>query len=200
MSKQAMTAVLAVAALTACPSPKPENEEAPEPSSPAPSSPASAPASAPSSAPAEHSSLKGRTPESRDDIDADGIVRRGLPVAHEEAMTVAALAESASDLAGKRVTVTGEVTEVCVKKGCWMAIRGEGPKAQTIRITSKGYAYFVPKDAAGMHATVTGELAVETMDEATARHIAEEAGKDPDTVEVSLSEFAIASVGLELRR
>lgn len=164
------------------------------PSDPAPKAPASQPASAPAS-----SAAKGTTPATRAQVDPDGVVRRGVPIAHDEAMTVGALYASADTLDGQTVTVTGEVTHVCKKKGCWMAIRGDegGP---SVRITAKGYAYFVPADATGMHATVKGEVSVKTLDAATARHYAEESGDPEAAPKGGAREVAIASVGLELRR
>lgn len=187
--------LLAVLALCACPAPTEKPKPAQTPAS-APSkspAPASQPASA-TSAP----SAKGTTPETRDQTDDDGIVRRGVAVAHEEAMTVGAVLADARSLHGQVVTLTGTVDQVCAKKGCWMGIKGDEGEPP-IRITSKGYAYFVPRSAAGMTATVRGELAVRTLDEATAKHYAEEAGQDPARVKGDLLEVAVASVGVELR-
>ena len=187
---RAVVPVTALLALCACPAP--EGGDAP------PAAPTSAP-EVPATAPASGPSAQGTTPDRRNDVDADGVVRRGVEVAPEEAMTVAALMTSAPELAGETVTVTGEVTEVCAKKGCWMALRGEegGP---TVRVTSKGYAYFVPEDATGMVATVKGELSVRVLDEATAKHYAEESGRAMAADAVGGRELAIASVGLELVR
>lgn len=158
--------------------------------------PKSAPASAPASVPANQHSEKGTTPETRDNADADGVVRRGVVVASEEAMTVSALLASADDLNGTVVTLTGTVDQVCAKKGCWMALVGE-PGQPPIRITSKGYKYFVPRAAKGMNATVKGELAVRELDQATAKHYAEESGEAVPE-DLATKELAIASVGLEL--
>lgn len=186
--------------LTACPA----AEKAPAAAEPAPA-PASQPAkatsqpAAPASAPASGPSAQGTTPETRDQTDPDGVVRRGVAVAHDEAMTVGALLADAEKLKGQTVTLTGTVEQVCAKKGCWMALKGDEGQP-TVRITSKGYAYFVPRTAAGMSATVTGELAVKKVDEATAKHYAEEADRDPATVKGDQLEVAVASVGLELRK
>lgn len=182
---------LAVLVLTGCPA----SSETPKASPGTPTTPA-APASAPASAP---SAQRGTSPDTRDQVDPDGVVRRGTSVAHEEAMTVGALLVDAEALHGQTVTVTGTVEQVCAKKGCWMALKGESG-APTIRITSKGYAYFVPRSAAGMNATVVGEVAVRKIDVATARHYAEEAGEDPSSITADQIEVAVASLGLELRK
>lgn len=162
--------------------------------------PAEAPSSAPASAPAAQAetSDKGTTPETRDQTDADGVVRRGVAVAHDEAMTLAALFEEAKSLDGKTVTVTGEVTEVCTKKGCWMALRSEdgGP---SVRVTAQDYAYFVPDASKGKQATVKGKVSVKVLDKATADHYAAESEKPDEAPAAGSVEIALASVGLEIR-
>lgn len=183
-------------ALAGCPA-----EKAAAPVKAAAEAPAKAPASAPAAATAT-TAAKGTTPATREQVDPDGIVRRGETVDHAEAMTVAAVMKSADEMNGKTVTLTGEVTEVCVKKGCWMAIRGDegGP---AVRVTMKDYAYFVPSKVSGMNATVKGDLSVKVLDRATAEHYAEdakEAGKPAPKIEAGSREVAIVSVGLELRR
>jgi hypothetical protein len=69
----------------------------------------------------------------------------------------------------------GEIAEVCLEKGCWMTVAtGDG---QTIRVTFKDYGFFVPKDAAGKKTVIEGEAKMETVDVATLKHYAEDAGK-----------------------
>ncbi len=154
------------------------------------------------SQPAAAPAGRGTSPETRGDVDADGVIRRGEPVDPAQAMTVEALFEAAERVAGETVTVTGEVTKVCAKKGCWMAIRGEegGP---SVRITAKDYAYFVPMDATGRVATVRGEVSVRTLDAKTAQHYAEDArqaGEVAPEGDAGSREVAVLSVGLEILR
>ncbi|MEM7364534.1 MAG: DUF4920 domain-containing protein [Pseudomonadota bacterium] len=55
-------------------------------------------------------------------------------------------------------TVTGTVTKVCQKEGCWMAlVDGE----HYARVTFKDYAFFVPTDIATRSAIVHGKLSLE---------------------------------------
>jgi hypothetical protein len=179
--------------LAGCPS-----EEAGSEASPSTSAPASAPAP---EGRTSTTAARGTTPETRDYTDPDGVVRRGEAVAHEEAMTVTAVLKDAEALAGQQITITGEVTRVCKKKGCWMALRG-GEGGPGVRVTFDDYAYFVPRTSVGMTATVKGELSVKVLDEATARHYAEDAkaaGEPPPDVEAGIRELRVASVGLELR-
>lgn len=166
----------------------------------APKSAASQPASQPAAAPAGYSSA-GLSSAQRNDVDADGVVRRGLVLSAAPTFTVAQVHQQAEALNGKVVKVSGEVSKVCQKAGCWFILR-EGDKS--IRITSKGYKYFVPSDAPGMDGVVEGDLQVKVLDVKTAQHYAEDeaeaTGKPAEKVEAPVHEIAVASVGLELRK
>ena len=188
-STSALTALLALG-LTACSQGGSQNPGA---------EPAKA-GSQPAAAPEGYSSA-GLSAAQRDDADADGVVRRGMTLSAAPALTVAQVFEQAEALNGKVVKVSGEVSQVCKKSGCWFILR-DGDK--TVRITSKGYKYFVPSAAAGMTGVIEGDLAVKMLDVATAQHFAEDeaegTGKPAAKVEAPTKEIAVASVGLELRK
>ncbi len=91
--------------------------------------------------------------------------------------------ELANTVAQKGTTeakVSGKVTEVCAAKGCWMTMNVDG---QEMMVRFKDYGFFVPKDAAGKTAVVQGQAKVDTVDVATLRHYAEDAGKSKEEVE-----------------
>jgi hypothetical protein len=80
----------------------------------------------------------------------------------------------------KDMKVTGVVTLVCQKKGCFMNLAAEDGK--TIRVTFKDYAFFMPKDLAGKKVVIDGfaertETSVEDL-----KHIAEDAKKSPEEI------------------
>lgn len=80
-----------------------------------------------------------------------------------------------------KMKLKGEIAEVCQMKGCWMTVAtGDG---QTIRVTFKDYGFFVPKDAAGKNTVIEGEVKMETVDVATLKHYAEDAGKSKEEIE-----------------
>ena len=164
------------------------------------SQPGSQPKSQPSHA-AGKSSEKGLSSADRDAADDDGVVRRGFALSDTAVLTVAECHDKAESLKGKSVKVKGEVTQVCSKAGCWFMLR-EGDKK--MRITSKGYKYFVPKDAVGMTAIVEGELSAKELDQKTAQHYADdeaaETGKPAEKITGPVFEVAIASVGLEMTK
>ena len=76
--------------------------------------------------------------------------------------------------------VAGEITKVCPVKGCWMTMNVDG---QEMMVRFKDYGFFVPKDAAGKTAVVQGQAKMDTVDVATLRHYAEDAGKSAEEVE-----------------
>lgn len=79
-----------------------------------------------------------------------------------------------------KMKLSGEIAEVCQQKGCWMTVAtGDG---QTIRVTFKDYGFFVPKDAAGKSTVIEGEAKMETVDVATLKHYAEDAGKSKEEI------------------
>ncbi|MEQ9577359.1 MAG: DUF4920 domain-containing protein [Marinoscillum sp.] len=76
------------------------------------------------------------------------------------------------------VKFEAEIAEVCQMKGCWMTLKSADGSA--VRVTFKDYGFFVPKDAAGKKVVIEGVALSEVLDEATARHYAEDAGKPFD--------------------
>lgn len=197
----ALVFILTFVFLGGCPEPKPREEPVVGPRDEASERVNESPPSSRPAPTSDEQSQKGTSPETRDQVDPDGVIRRGVAVADEEALTLSALLEQADALNGETVTVTGTIDRVCAKKGCWMALRDDegGP---TVRITSKGYKYFVPMSAVGQRATAKGEVAVRALDEATARHYAEDAaqaGEAPGEIRVG-REVTLASIGLEIRK
>jgi len=71
---------------------------------------------------------------------------------------------------GQAGKFSGEITEVCQKKGCWVVLAdGE----DYLRVTFKDYDLFVPKDSRGQ-ALVYGTLEAKEIDAPTAEHLLSE--------------------------
>lgn len=69
------------------------------------------------------------------------------------------------ELAG--IKVSGVVTEVCQKKGCWMILTDASHYA---RVKFKDYNFFVPKDSAQHRATIYGTLVEKQLSKKTQQH------------------------------
>ncbi len=68
---------------------------------------------------------------------------------------------------GKPVKISGNISQVCQAKGCWM-ILADG--ASNVRVTFKDYDFFIPKDSAG-HALVYGEIKPTEVSEKDKAHL-----------------------------
>ena len=72
-------------------------------------------------------------------------------------------------------TVEATIDGVCQSKGCWMDLNmGNG---QTMTVRFKDYAFFVPMDATGKKAVVSGYVKVDTLSVDWLKHKASDAGK-----------------------
>lgn len=188
--------VVAMAAplFLACPDKPKAEETAP--------SPEPAPASQPASAAAAPG--KGETPEDRDQVDADGIVRRGEKLSEAPTIELKDALERAKELDGKSVKIAGTVDQVCAKKGCWFVLRAndEALKDKTIRITSKGYRFFMPRSSVGQKAIVEGDFSIKTLSEAEAQHFEDDrvaaGGGEPQKIVGEQVELQLAAVGVEM--
>lgn len=76
--------------------------------------------------------------------------------------------------------ISGKIKECCQKKGCWMSIAR--PDGNTMRVTFKDYAFFVPKNAAGYTAVMQGRAYMDTIQVEDLRHYAEDAGASKDSI------------------
>lgn len=98
-----------------------------------------------------------------------------------QATPVAAVLSDTKTYEGKPIRVTGTVSKVCERKGCWLQISDAGQDL-FVKFTCPVDGRLVPMEAVGKKAIVQGELAIKEVSEADARHIAEEGGKTPAEV------------------
>lgn len=83
------------------------------------------------------------------------------------------------------ILIHGVVSDVCKKMGCWMIIK-DG--TAVVRVVFKHHDFTVPKNSAGKHVVIEGELTQLTISEADARHYAEDAGKSKKQVTAIVGE------------
>ena len=137
----------------------------------------------------------------REQVDADGVVRRGAKLTDAAAVTVTDATAKAAELDGKTIKLTGTVASVCQPMGCWMVLADD--KGQQVRISSKGHDIFVPKSSAGRVATVEGEFKQKVLSKEQAQHFEDErelrAGEVRKVFTEDSKEFSVNVVGLELK-
>ena len=113
-------------------------------------------------------------------VRAQSVQHFGERIDEENVISSTELANAVAQQGTAEVKVAGEITEVCAVKGCWMTMNVGG---QEMMVRFKDYGFFVPKDAAGKTAVVQGQAKVDTVDVATLRHYAEDAGKPKAEIE-----------------
>lgn len=106
----------------------------------------------------------------------------GAVINADNAITYDAMREKMAASDSLNLKVTGKVSEVCQKKGCWMTIVSDDPAAPAMRVTFKDYAFFMPKNLSGKHVVIDGYAYVETTPVEVLRHYAEDAGKSKEEI------------------
>ncbi len=77
--------------------------------------------------------------------------------------------------------LSGEIINVCPKKGCWMNLKVD---EDTIFVKFKDYGFFVPKTGLESKlAFISGNIKKDTISVERLRHYAEDAGKSSDEIE-----------------
>jgi hypothetical protein len=76
--------------------------------------------------------------------------------------------------------LVGTVHSVCQVRGCWMKLAL--PDGQLMHVTFKDHGFFVPPNLTGKQAILEGTVERDTVDIETLRHLAEDAGKDPEEI------------------
>ena len=81
----------------------------------------------------------------------------------------------------ENVSLKGEITNTCPKKGCWMDVKVS--ETDTIIVRFKDYGFFVPKKGAeGKQTIINGEAKLDTLSVELLRHYAEDAGKPTEEI------------------
>ena len=119
----------------------------------------------------------------------------GASVDTASARAASEVAADPSKLEGTTVTVSGRISTVCQKKGCWLAL--DTGTAKPIRVlvprTDDGYEFTVPTTLAGQ-AMVTGTLQTVELDAATQKHLEQDGAAPAQAQEVQIAATGIRVV------
>lgn len=89
------------------------------------------------------------------------------------------LKEAINELKDKdsvQVKIKGKVSDVCKKKGCWMALSEDGLKDE-VRVSFKDYSFFVPMNSEKRTTYCEGWLKKTTQSVEELKHYAKDDGK-----------------------
>ena len=124
----------------------------------------------------------------------------GAGVRSSETVSIADISKDPEAYEGKTVRVEGMVTDVCVKRGCWIEMAGEAP-GEKIRFKVTDGEMVFPVASKGQWAVtegtiVTSRLSVEEA-RAQAEHFAKESGAefDPASITEETVSFRIQGTG-----
>jgi hypothetical protein len=102
-------------------------------------------------------------------------VTYGKAITKDKAITLAGLGKELSKDTVYNGKITGEVTEVCKKKGCFMKLKQANGEDIMVRFTD--YAFFMPQNLVGKKVVVEGKAKVSETTVERLRHYAADAGK-----------------------
>lgn len=107
-------------------------------------------------------------------------VTYGVGVTAKDAISTPQLSKALRTDTAYHGRVTGEVIEVCTKKGCFMKLSQAQGSPITIRF--KDYAYFMPQNIVGKTVVVEGVAHVTETSAEELRHYAADAGKSAQEI------------------
>ncbi len=121
-------------------------------------------------------------------------------VLENEFVTIEQVLADPAKLADEEVTVVGRISDVCSKAGCWIKLqpldadvhaptaKGLDTKSVFVKLVCQSDGFLVPVESKGQVAFARGKVVVEQVDEATARHYAEDAGASDEDVAAIVGE------------
>ena len=130
----------------------------------------------------------------------------GQEITIQDKNQIGILLDSPQTFLGQEVTVSGEITEVCPMRGCWIDIKDFDTESH-IRIKVTDGKIVFPLSAKGKHVDVQGKFTKIEFTEEQARnwkiHLAQEKGiiLKPEDVEITpedLVEYRINGIGASI--
>lgn len=97
-----------------------------------------------------------------------------------DVITTAEVNAKLGDQTKADMKVTGVVTLVCQKKGCFMNL--EMPNGETMFVNFKDYGFFMPKDIAGKKVVIDGFAERKVTSVEDLKHFAEDAKKSEEEI------------------
>ena len=104
----------------------------------------------------------------------------GAKITADSAIAFSDLKAAMGDKKELAVKLTGEVEAVCQKKGCWMNIKGAN--GESMRVTFKDYAFFMPMDCSGKTAIVDGVAKIEVTSIADLKEFAKDDNQTKEAI------------------
>jgi hypothetical protein len=135
-------------------------------------------------------------------IPATVYLKRGAPIGNTDKVALGSVLSAPSKYAGKMVRIEGVVVRSCTMEGCWAEIAASKDAKQSIRVTMKGHAFFIPLKSAGSSVRAEGVFMVKTLSPAEVDHMIKDDGAkfDSRNADGSVTEVSFEASGIELKR
>lgn len=106
------------------------------------------------------------------------VIGEPLKLSTQPPVPVAAILANPAKYDGKELRITGQIAEICEKKGCWITLADPATKKDLfVKFTcSEQGGRIVPLEAAGRTAIIEGVVSIAEISEDEARHYAEDKG------------------------
>ncbi len=111
----------------------------------------------------------------------DGMHYYGAKITPDDAVPYAKMLGILGDADSLNVKVSGTISSVCQKKGCWMRISDDNGEEMLVQF--EDYGFFMPKDASGQKVVMDGYAYTETTDVKTLKHYASDAGQPQEVID-----------------
>jgi hypothetical protein len=106
----------------------------------------------------------------------------GEKITAEPAITVQDLLAAMEGKDSVEAKISGQISNVCQMKGCWMNISNRATEEESVFVQFKDYAFFVPKDASGKEVIIEGLAYRKITPVDELRHYAEDAGQSKEEI------------------
>jgi hypothetical protein len=107
-------------------------------------------------------------------------VTYGKAITKDKAISLASLNQELKKDTMYTGKISGQVTEVCTKKGCFMKLKQAN--GEDIMVRFKDYAYFMPQNIVGKKVVIEGVAKVTETSVDRLRHYAADAGKSQNEI------------------
>jgi len=104
----------------------------------------------------------------------------GTAISAEGANPVAELPKLIGEEESVSVKVSGEVTDVCPKMGCWLSLKM--PDNSKVFVKMKDYGFFVPVELVGKTIVIDGQAKIERTSVEELQHYAKDAQKSDEEI------------------
>ena len=135
-----------------------------------------------------------------DQISIEDMEHFGLEFTLNDSIPAGTVLTNPDEYVGKTVRVTGKVSDVCQKMGCWMVITDAD---QHMRITTKDHKFFVAKDGAGAMCDLEGTVVKREANPARTAHYKSEQSEGapmPQAEEAGQATYEIVASAIRLDR